>query len=57
MQWSEITGTLRDDLITPVLLVIQRSKMFLSLVGSFCTKKGVIIQARQKMFALPLVGR
>ena len=36
-QWSKIPGTLRDDLIKPGLLVIQRSKMFLSLVGYFCT--------------------
>ena len=36
-QWSEIPGTLRDDFINPGLLVIQRSRMFLSLVGSFCT--------------------
>ena len=36
-QWSEIPGTLRDDLINPGLLVIQRSKMFLSLEGSVCT--------------------
>ena len=28
---------MRDDLINPGLLVIQRSKMFLSLVVSFCT--------------------
>ena len=36
-QWSEILGTLRDDFIIPGLLVRQRSRMFLSLVGSFCT--------------------
>ena len=36
-QWSEIPGTLRDDFINPGLLVIQRPRMFLSLVGSFCT--------------------
>ena len=36
-QWSEIPGMLRDDFINPGLLVIQRSRMFLSLVGSFCT--------------------
>ena len=36
-QWSKIPGTLRDDFIIPGLLVIQRSRMFLSLMGSFCT--------------------
>ena len=37
-QWSEIPGTLRDDFIKPGgLFVMQRSKMFLSRVGSFCT--------------------
>ena len=33
-QWSEISGTLRDDFINPGLLVIQRFGMFLSL--SWC---------------------
>ena len=36
-QWSENPGTLRDDFINPGLLVKQRSRMFLSTVGSFCT--------------------
>ena len=36
-KWSEFPGTLRDDSIKPGLFVMQRSKMFLSLVGYFCS--------------------
>ena len=53
-QWSEIPGTLRDDFINPGLLVIQRSSIFYGLF--LYLGQGMLIQARQKMFALPLVG-
>ena len=59
-QWSEIQGrpTLRDDIIKPGSLVIKMSKIcFFVSVGFFLyLGQGMIMQARQKIFALPLVG-
>ena len=58
-QWSEIPGTLRDDFINPGLLVTYKGLecfclwwvLFVAYLG-----QGMIIQARQKVLALPLVG-
>ena len=59
-QWSKTKDrpTLRDDSIKPGSLVIKMSKMFFFVsVGFFLyLGQGMIMQARQKMFALPLVG-